>query len=953
MVRHIVVLAAVAAAADAFAAPRVLPRTYVVAQSQMYPLREPLRGYLGLYVDQPLCVDQTLSREAPHGTRIGQEDFERQQREVLACGADGFAFFSGRKGALEAGAASTVSNAVTMSIIKMWGDVADDMDAFRRAAGNPRGMSHGGRQVILGYWTQYHNTPEQFAAKLAAVRREVGDRFLYVADVNYDPALCAVHHRSGGINDAAKESFRENCRRYLRVADGICITEVILMRRPDAERFVWRHNAELYRTLACLAAETLDEPEFRGRKLLVLSAINGHENAYTRGYSTPHDGTRTLRETLRTAIEARADIVRLGEWDEWNENTCFRPTLCNSYATTRILRRFTQKLRGEPPSPMPGDDASVPNLIVTFRKCLAPGENLYVELLNVPDGSPRTDVSCIVELADERGTALRTFPEVLLDSAALCERRLEVDSADLSPARAVCVRLAWRTSDGRSGRIDEGFHPIDLAPGNAWNHKAVKQPIRDLARMERTDVDFADGKVSASLACAEPIRYAMLCGNGDILRIHGRPGLADRFVEDASNAVFMLSGTKWKGISRRWEFFRTAQCSVPGVPEAEWTLGASAKVQRGVAFPISWIAMYAEPLFLRVPKARLADARLSVSLPQTIDGEIPLGAAFAQGACSMGATGGVQVTAARLDRQPFYPDALDGKTCGFEDAPVPNRASIAYFVQVVTMSGKTWRSRPFVQEAADGRATLRVPSATDGTKDVVLPAVRVPRLEYDFSPVAGDVIRVRTGERRWFGMAGGPFVQALLRNRGPGTVDVIDFLRETEYLRTAVDSHPRRERQPDGSWAFVFDGWDDYAGFPWETIPQFSAWRLSFEVWPARTDRREVVYAARFSESNGSLWGVYNDRGRVLVGYAGFPTRTEWTAVVSPAILSTNAWNSVEVTLDGRRLSLSVNGTPPAEKPCLLPGKSTSVSILGGFPGRDAFFKGRIRNLSVDHTVSR
>ena len=184
-------------------------------------------------------------------------------------------------------------------------------------------------------------------------------------------------------------------------------------------------------------------------------------------------------------------------------------------------------------------------------------------------------------------------------------------------------------------------------------------------------------------------------------------------------------------------------------------------------------------------------------------------------------------------------------------------------------------------------------------------------------------------------------------------MDVIDRLRNTGYVARAVDSHPQRERQADGSWALAFDGVDDYAGFPWETIPQFSAWRMSFEVWPTRTDRRELVYAARYTESNGNLWGVYNDRGRILVGYAGFPGRTEWASVLSPARLSTNGWNRVELKLDGQRLSLAVNGTPPVEKPCLLPGKATSTSILGGIPGRDAFFAGRIRNLAIDHAISR
>ena len=942
------------AAMSTVAQARVLPRTLVVAQSQMYPLRERSGGYLGRYVDQPLCLDPGLSPEAPYGTRIGQADFERQQREILDYGADGFAFFSGRKGAIAAGAASSVSNAVTLRVICAWDRIEDDIEAFREAAENPRGCSHGGRNVILGYWTQHYNTPEQLAAKLAVVRAAVGDKFLYVAEIDCDSAMRNRRGHSAEAYAAMQEAFRENCRRFLRVADGIYVSEVILMRQPEAATLCWRHDAELYRTLVRIARETIDEPEFRGRKLLAVDVINGHENAYTRGYTTPHDGTRTLRETMRIAVEADADIIKFSEWDEWNENTCFCPTLCNSYSTKRIVRHFIRGMRGEPPAPLPGDDTSVPNLIVTHRKCLSPGEMLYVEVLNVPDGSPRADIFCTVSLTDEHGAVVRAFPEVRLHSGLLEEKRLTVDSATLSPARALNVRLLWRTSDGRSGSIDEGFHPIDLAPGNAWNHKAVKQPLRDLARMTRASVKLAGNVISADVACEDPIRYVMACGNGDILRIHGRPGAPDRFVEDASNAVFMLSGSKWKQISRSQDFFRTAHCAVPGVPEAEWRLGAGVTSQTGTTFQITCIGPRAEPLFLRVPKAKLADARLAIDLPRTIVGEIPLSAAFSHGAYSIGAADSVQVTAARLDRQAFYPFPLDAKCCAFSDAFVPNSRSTVYFLQVVTMSGKTWRSRPFVREESDGTfALFRVPSVADGVQDVVLPAVRVPCLEYDFSPAAGCVMRVQNGDRRWFGMSGGPFVQSLLRNRGPSIADVIDRRQSPEYAARAVDSHPRRERQPDGSWAFVFDGTDDYIGFPWETIPQFGSWRLSFEIRPDRIDSREVVYAARFTESNGSLWGVYNDRGRILAGYAGFPDRSEWVDVRSPVALSTNAWNSVVVAHDGKRLSVSVNGAPPVFKDCLLPGKSTSTTILGGFPRREKFFKGRIRRLKVDHAMKR
>ena len=42
---------------------------------------------------------------------------------------------------------------------------------------------------------------------------------------------------------------------------------------------------------------------------------------------------------------------------------------------------------------MEGDDVSVPNIILSYRKSLSPGEWLYFEAVNVPDGSRMGEVN--------------------------------------------------------------------------------------------------------------------------------------------------------------------------------------------------------------------------------------------------------------------------------------------------------------------------------------------------------------------------------------------------------------------------------------------------------------------------------------------------------------------------------------------------------------------------------
>ena len=60
----------------------------VVAETQLYPVREQERGYLGRYADLPLLFDYRTSRETMYeGGRCSQTDFEACQRAARAAKA--------------------------------------------------------------------------------------------------------------------------------------------------------------------------------------------------------------------------------------------------------------------------------------------------------------------------------------------------------------------------------------------------------------------------------------------------------------------------------------------------------------------------------------------------------------------------------------------------------------------------------------------------------------------------------------------------------------------------------------------------------------------------------------------------------------------------------------------------------------------------------------------------
>ncbi len=251
-----------------------------------------------------------------------------------------------------------------------------------------------------------------------------------------------------------------------------------------------------------------------------------------------------------------------------------------------------------------------------------------------------------------------------------------------------------------------------------------------------------------------------------------------------------------------------------------------------------------------------------------------------------------------------------------------------------------WRSRPFVLERGEKRvARMRVYSCEkDKIVDIKLPAARVPRIEYDFSPEAGAYIPAKGLWRRYSGALGGIHSQANLYNRsGSGMFD------RPEALRTlpVVDSpFPSRERGPDGGWALRFDGVDDYAAFPWEVIPQSTGYRLSFDIRPERDDCVETLFATKL------VLGMRLDHGEIRFDVAGGKERSTGMR------LTPRKWHHVDFVNDGETASISVDGCKAYKAEVKIPGICmSSVSFAGADRADRRCFKGSLSNLVIDHCI--
>ena len=938
---------------------RVLPETIVCTQAQLYPWREQARGYLGRYPNQPLLVDPDLPEDADRdgisefpgwGSFHSQADYDITMREAKAMGIDGLALFALRPSRFfKAGADCQVEGMLSLPIVCFWEkDVAMCFREIEVALNNPRAYTYKGKFLLPSYWTAKYNTPEELKAKYDAIRAKYGDRFLFIAAVPTLSGQVGSYDRDGRVFTAAMTNHVETaCRAYARVADGIQICEAHMQAKVERGERVFSET--YWDTVHSIVRRVLDEPEFRGRKLLCSAAVNGHMNAYRGTYNTSEDCTRTLRASFETAIRYDADYIMLPEWDELNENTCYEPSLYGSHSVKRIVRHYMDLVKKRPHAVLPGDDVSKPNLIVTYRKSLEPGEPLTVEVLNVPDGSRDGTLSAAIELTDENGTHLRTFEPRTIDETKLQDERFVADTVELAPkARAVRVRLVWKKGWFRGGTVFEGLHPVDLAPGNAWNHLCAKQAIRDLAEPDEAKVAFDGSRVRADLSCDEPIRYAMLCGNGCIQAIRGREGSdADRFREDADHAVFQLTAyfQSPKDLrARKGE--PPFSYSVKGVPEAEWYFVKDVTKGERYDFRVIRGEGYSPSVYLRIPKSRLGAAVLSVALGDKT-GELPLDRAFAEKSYGTQLAPGLQLIATRFGLQARYPSVANAKAVSFVLAVDRDRASMMYHVQFTTMSGKVWFSRPFVSETGDAtKVTTRVWSGLRGAAvDVELPAARVPVLAYDFSPKAGTVIAPTSGERHWYGVLGGPNSMAGLWNRGCRTDGAVPTA--AGEIADPDGSVPKRVREPDGGWSLAFDGVGDYLGLPWGTTPTFAGCTVSFDVCPERFPHPKKVASLYCAHGNLRDIGLKED-GELVLSFAEMLGARNFETHVR---LEFDKWSNIRLVNAGDRLEVSVNGKTVKSYPISLPGHSSSGTTVGGFPNWSnlCFFKGKVKNLIIDH----
>ncbi len=926
--------------------------TKIFARAQLkYGLER--NDYLHRWLDRPLMQDSSFRQHGGFSVVAGTYQDKNfispatyQTEAVLLkrFGLAGFAFFpesSGRKDLYNhcgtPGYEITVMPEYFYQFVKPGAyDLPGRLAVAEAALNTPQSFRINGKVVLTSY--PVSEDLEYWAALKKALTEKFGDRFILMPWGTFDFKL----RPSGSgntytVSDIRK--MREKLRNWLRVVDGFYYNSPAVYNR--------RYQAEYDREVVIpIIHSVMNEPEFR-MKYLGWGVKVGHMNCHHIGYSMDCFGTDMLRGTMDSALLAKPDFINCVEWDEENENTCFRPTMTTSFSTLRVIRNYAQQLKGEAPSMLPGDRPEIPNLVLSYRRILAAGQLLELEVLNIPDGTVKTPLAVTLVLTDCRGKEVRRFPAKMLRPDRLDSAVSTVSSEELVNHQLLLPRLEVEVN-GRKQFYADGFQPIELRANWNWDYLWVKQPLRDLASGTRLSLELgtirSDGllEVKGKVKSPEPLRSVELVSGVDVvyshdvkrefarsndselvIRIsfqgHARPTLlngsliwhdAGKVTSSGSNP-FRCSGNRW---------------SLKKFSSSQWPIHAFAVIDR----------------------AGLDRAELEVNFPGVVQGKIKLAELLKLGSYGFSGPNGFNLVAAPYYSQIAMPEPVNAKEVEFTALVQPNDPRNVFYLQTVDRNYRIYRGAVQSLYRSSGKSAMMPVFAVGDARPVTVAVDRglLTVAEYDFSPLRGSVLFTPAG-RELAGIRGG--YTPLVTNIGSGESYYGNPLYSCFVNQSTDQAAPRPVQEPDGSWSLEFDG-RQYASLPMALVPPFAGYTVEMTVWPYDLNGTQTLLS-----NGGAAFTLQLFKGRPNVTvFCNQNSETGRASVraTGPA-LKPNVWNQLRVRFDQQQLTVETNGVSGAPVPASGYHRYSKYTALGAQESSGDFFRGKIGKLKITPEVEK
>ncbi|MCQ2391229.1 MAG: LamG domain-containing protein [Kiritimatiellae bacterium] len=892
---------------------RTLPRTWIFAEWEPYG---PHQNMMHRYTERPLYMD--IRDRAPGAWTYA--NFVRDTRICHdVCGLDGFAsldYFGFHLSQLKdfekvpppAGYSQmiVIPGYTDVAAEKAWGRLKN---MIVEAAKSKYTTRFDGRLVMWTYGGGYENQ-RRIAKKLRADAEM--PPFIFVAEMPF----MDIHNAYGKYEGDTKnprpipaevtEPYRAKLAEFVKDVDGLNVWCTNLRWDYDGEYPTHSEKTDIYRKyLLPIVQEVMARPENRG-KLVGSWLRQGYVNPFS-GTTDGEYGTETLRNYLDSAILINPDLLMCFEWNEANENTHFQPTVAHGRTFARVLNFYRALLDRTPPKPMPGDDLSVPNLVVSVRQAIKLGEPWHCELLYLPDGARTKSFSAQLTLKGSEGQVIKVFPRETFRTDELLAIDYRVSSERLSAHEALAIELETDYQGVR--RVWQGFDSTRIRTTACRDYLYSNMPIREQLLPKKTP-DFRvmsaqeAGKqaVSASFEAGEPL--ATLEVIDDLEEVLAAPDAADAWNRDRyaiirgglTTLLDAKFGTGAGRVRKGWAWFEGSSNAVLRSAHNPWTSFQVQGRQKDGRYRISSNFGGNSLFFALVPHEEVAGAKLVLDFEGYGRCVAPLETAWRLGKFAQSQPMTVRLDLWRENQLPDYPSPL-GTTSAALSATVQSVHRFpAYQLRAVSMSGKIWRG-PLIHPKPHKPEKTTIAVWSDLARRPVEAEVftdALPDLTYAFDSGCGAWLR-NSWEALYDAQLGGGGRYGEPMNRADALKRLpLDFARPDPAWTNL-----------DGRAVLRFEK-GAFLQFPHETMLRGTPYAMAFEIRPDDASDQVLIRTLGVGNKEAQMSLVIRDGTLHLTPYGVCHYR--YPDFDSGFRIRPGVWNRIVVARDYTRFRLTVNG---------------------------------------------
>jgi hypothetical protein len=814
---------------------------------------------------------------------------------------------------------------------------------IRLIADSPFAYRINGKAVINSYEATKMQ-PSEWKELLKKARQQTGDKFLFVADMKIPGQRLYRKYKSavarGKSLEPLRKAYMDKLQSYLDVCDGIYFYGLGKEFDPDGE-YGSHLDDQFFKFTRPIILQLMARPQNHGKILGVITQL-GYVNHMSGMVNCAEFGSETFRKSFEAALSLNPDFIVPFEWNEWNENTCFIPSVYKGAGYRRIIRYYQSLIDKKKLQPIPGDKLEIPNMLLSYRYSLKLGEVMRFEFLNIPDGGPAYSYKAIIRLRSANGNVVYTSPTAEFSGGNFKALSFTVPTENFPAEQILLPELQVKSSNGQEKTYKDLLY-IRLNATTNTIYQYVRVGLREIAPMNKAEFTVTpqkDGgwRIKGRVDSPEKLASIELLDNRDEIRaIEPNPEFDQNkmlLIQMRTTAVPVkrLVGTvKILNTSKV-----VARSAAQDGNSENFNLRA---VDGGIEFLGQVIGNGTRKTFFAIPRSDIERAIISANFKNYGKFKVKVSDIVKYWTCAQVLPPAIYFRFDRMENQPDIPFRMNLKSQEFDQVVYSKEVFPVFHLRIITDSGKLFRTPPVIAKRASGKKKSLTVFSESQHKPVKLNicADRIPDIKYKFTPAAGAVL-TNDYAPQFDGELGGGY-------------HYCQPARGRDIFKDAVNPAPQWNKMQSG-WQLRFDGKYQNITFEPETFPR-GPFTMEFDVRPA--SNADMILFRHFGSSPGGL-NVYTIGGRVMITFV--DAKAYGRKLRSSLKLKSCEWNKVKITHDLQNLTLEVNGKKQSFK-LSVRGWGFRGSCFGGttkkayLPQKTqfSFFHGDLKRLRIYHNV--